>query len=578
MDSRQLLGAALLLLAASAALSAPPGVRYSRALDWLSRYGYLPPPDPRTGKLQTREGIELALREMQRFAGLKETGRLDGATLSLMSTPRCSLPDIVGMADLLKRRRRRYALSGLRWEKTEITWSVHGYPSLSSSPSLPADLVELVLRHALSVWSDVTPLRFYRLSRDGGGRQEEGDIRVTFTRSFHDDGYPFDGRGGTLAHAFFPGTDALAGDAHFDDEETWSFGGDTGSTDLFTVAIHEFGHALGLSHSSSEHSIMRPYYLGSVGDIQKYRLSADDRLGIQTLYGMKMTPITARPDVSLTPGLPHFPSPPPPRPTTRLDRALPNRCEGGYDAVANIRGEVFFFKGPYFWRIQRSGSLVSLSPALIRNFWIGLPSGINKIDAVYERKSGSHIVFFIGDQYWIFRDTVALPGYPRPLVEWGVQTVAGKGLSKVDAAFVWAHTGKTYLFSGGEFWRFDELGKKVGMKPEGGYPKQASLWKGVPPDPDDIISWGNGDTYFFKDDSYWVLKRGRLDQENVTSKSISADWMGCAPPPSPTPSPTNGNAKCYDCICKKNGGIKVQTFHWLFLLSVSIIIRSLKRY
>nr|XP_023654372.1 matrix metalloproteinase-25-like isoform X2 [Paramormyrops kingsleyae] len=507
MDSRQLLGAALLLLAASAALSAPPGVRYSRALDWLSRYGYLPPPDPRTGKLQTREGIELALREMQRFAGLKETGRLDGATLSLMSTPRCSLPDIVGMADLLKRRRRRYALSGLRWEKTEITW-----------------------------------------------------------------------RGGTLAHAFFPGTDALAGDAHFDDEETWSFGGDTGSTDLFTVAIHEFGHALGLSHSSSEHSIMRPYYLGSVGDIQKYRLSADDRLGIQTLYGMKMTPITARPDVSLTPGLPHFPSPPPPRPTTRLDRALPNRCEGGYDAVANIRGEVFFFKGPYFWRIQRSGSLVSLSPALIRNFWIGLPSGINKIDAVYERKSGSHIVFFIGDQYWIFRDTVALPGYPRPLVEWGVQTVAGKGLSKVDAAFVWAHTGKTYLFSGGEFWRFDELGKKVGMKPEGGYPKQASLWKGVPPDPDDIISWGNGDTYFFKDDSYWVLKRGRLDQENVTSKSISADWMGCAPPPSPTPSPTNGNAKCYDCICKKNGGIKVQTFHWLFLLSVSIIIRSLKRY
>lgn len=97
-----------------------------------------------------------------------------------------------------------------------------------------------------------------------------------------------------------------------------------------------------------------------------------------------------------------------------------------------------------------------------------------------------------GDQYWIFRDTVALPGYPRPLAEWGVQTVAGKGLSKVDAAFIWAHTGKTYLFGGREFWRFDELGKKVGMKPEGGYPKQASLWKGVPPDPDDIISWGDG--------------------------------------------------------------------------------------
>lgn len=50
--------------------------------DWLSRYGYLPPPDPHTGMLQTMDEIKKALKEMQSFAGLKVTGIL-GTSVSL---------------------------------------------------------------------------------------------------------------------------------------------------------------------------------------------------------------------------------------------------------------------------------------------------------------------------------------------------------------------------------------------------------------------------------------------------------------------------------------------------------------
>lgn len=41
-----------------------------------------------------------------------------------MSAPRCSLPDIIGSEDMLrrKRRRKRYALSGMKWHKTDLTW------------------------------------------------------------------------------------------------------------------------------------------------------------------------------------------------------------------------------------------------------------------------------------------------------------------------------------------------------------------------------------------------------------------------------------------------------------------------
>ncbi|XP_058627285.1 matrix metalloproteinase-25 [Onychostoma macrolepis] len=500
--------------------------QYARGVDWLIRYGYLPSPDTLIGRLHTREGIEKAVRKMQCFAGIEETGKLDHATLEVMARPRCSLPDTIISEDLLKGNRRgkekmkrRYTLPRLSWNKTDITWSVQEFPSPSMSPTLHPGLVRLILTSALRVWSDVTPLRFHPSPYDPS---PQIDIKVTFASGYHEDGYPFDGKGGTLAHAFFPGKGDLAGYTHFDDGESWSYGDWSSSTDLFTVAVHEFGHALGLFHSSSDDSIMKPYYHGPVGDMHSFSLSRDDRLRIQALYGKRQA---FKPSLSVaapTTHLPHFSTPAPPHPPYH-PAASADRCQGGYDAVANIRGEVFFFRGPHFWRVHHSGSLMSLTAALIHSFWVGLPPETARVDAVYERRDG-HIVFFIGNQYWVFRDTVSLPGYPRPLSELGLCTSAGGLPERVEAVFVWPHNGKTYLFSDGEYWRFDEVGSE--RKLEEGYPKPASIW-GMPSHPDDIIGFLDGDTYFFKDSNYWILKRGGLDQQSASPKSIATDWMKC---------------------------------------------------
>lgn len=97
-----------------------------------------------------------------------------------------------------------------------------------------------------------------------------------------------------------------------------------------------------------------------------------------------------------------------------------------------------------------------------------------------------------GSQYWVFKDTMAMPGYPRPLSDWGMKRKNGMAVDRVEAAFIWAHNGKTYLFSSGEFWRFDEKRQQASMQPEPDYPRDNNLWAGVPPQMDDVITWGEG--------------------------------------------------------------------------------------
>lgn len=125
------------------------------------KYGYLLPSDPSVGQLQVWTAVTTAVKSMQRFAGLKDTGvvgedyrylhtlfppRLlpgksvcdslctmagsDEETMALMNSPRCSLPDQEEPSKTLanpeernmkrKRRGRKRAIS--MWMRRNINW------------------------------------------------------------------------------------------------------------------------------------------------------------------------------------------------------------------------------------------------------------------------------------------------------------------------------------------------------------------------------------------------------------------------------------------------------------------------
>lgn len=292
--------------------------------------------------------------------------------------------------------------------------------------------------------------------------------------------------------------------SNFDVDKMWGFCPDAGYS-LFLVAAHEFGHSLGLHHSTVKDALMYPMYTYK----ENFKLPNDDIAGIQYLYGAKSsstTSSTMAPDsttlapvstrvapVSTTVAPVSTTTAPVPTAvltTTTVEPAIDICNVDIFDAVASIKETLHFFKNGNVWKFAATKKIVK-GPIPIAKLWPKAPS---KIDAAFEDVNSKEVYIFSGRSYWVFSGTRLLQGYPKDIRKLGIddqvqRIVGGIMLNRKNVQ----------LIGGQKVWRFNMETQRVDR-----VSKIYDDFLHVPID-SNIVFMHQMSFYFLRDKYFWKM-------------------------------------------------------------------------
>jgi hypothetical protein len=77
--------------------------------------------------------------------------------------------------------------------------------------------------------------------------------------------------------------------------------------------------------------------------------------------------------------------------------------------------------------------------------------------------------------------------------------------------------------SGSMYWRFDEEAEYIELD----YPRDMSMWRGVPTPIDAVFQYTDKKTYFFKDRFFWEFDDSRMEVRRSEPTPVGEFWLRC---------------------------------------------------